>query len=131
MKKEIVILIIGIVIIGGGILFYETAPPTSSLKTVNCFDDPYSMFYIPDLTEEECEKEKEKTIQLKKEVNEAGEKLGCGYYQMGYCKVAEKTYRYLLDRWVETDTSKFCSPYADGKVSDVPVKCLSYFRLTK
>lgn len=33
--------------------------------------------------------------------------------------------------WIETEDSKFCSPYAQKKVSDLPVKCLDYFEIKK
>mgnify|MGYP001618734307 CR=1 FL=1 len=148
---SIILLVLVFAVIGVISTFiWRKATHQESEKLIDCYVNPNSFTYTKDISKEECEIKKQEFQEAFKEKKKISEEFGCSPYD-NYCKIGYKTYiwkdgrisgirsnaneGYLITTikgsWNETPESKQCSPYADKKLSDLPVKCLDYFGIKK
>lgn len=116
---------------------------------IDCYTNPDSIWFMPDISPEECDMHKQ-GFQLRKDhINKLGKEIGCDYYEQRYCKVGYKTYTLvsyftlatatvqsgelfnmgISYQWAETEYSQLCAKYYQSKISELPVFCLDYYGL--
>lgn len=107
--------------------FKNTSEGAHMTEVVDEIDKVITLCRVDEL--EECKKYFDEKKEYHKKANETGKDIGCSTNDFPRCKSGWKIYKFTGEKWEETEESKSCSPYADSKVSDLPIKCLDYFGL--